>query len=176
MVLYGDTILIPDPILPWIEADREEERFRHILFIQQILGILHLKPLVDADLPYPAVVVFPSFEKTLEIRDSTTQDMLKAGISSFFSYYFNLAFSSIKEILVFLRREPSVFLKVLEKNSLFIAPGQTKATSIKEAIVEYRKEVHEWRSVEYLRKFDALSEAEQVWIGISDWHYHQLWA
>src|SRR5215212_5487525 len=27
LALYADTILIPDPILPWLEEERDEERF-----------------------------------------------------------------------------------------------------------------------------------------------------
>ncbi len=65
-VLYSDTVLIPDPVMPWLEKDRREERFRHVLLLQAVHTLLHLKPLVDADLHYPPVVVFPSYEKLLE--------------------------------------------------------------------------------------------------------------
>jgi len=51
MVLYADTILIPDPILPWVEDPRPEERFRDVLFLQSVFALLHLKPLIDTDLP-----------------------------------------------------------------------------------------------------------------------------
>jgi len=66
MLLYADTILIPDPILPWVEVDRKEERFRHVKLLEAAFFLLRLKPLVDADLPYPAVMVFQSWEKSLE--------------------------------------------------------------------------------------------------------------
>src|SRR6266567_2770298 len=35
MALYADTILIPDPVLPWLEVDRTEERFRHATCFKQ---------------------------------------------------------------------------------------------------------------------------------------------
>lgn len=60
MLLYADTILIPDPVLPWIEIGREEEKFRHVNLLQNMFLLLHLQPLVDADLTYPAIIVFPS--------------------------------------------------------------------------------------------------------------------
>ena len=70
VVLDSDTVLIPDPIMPWLERDRTEERFRHVLLLQAVHALLHLKPLVDADLHCPPVVVFPSWEKSLEDRDA----------------------------------------------------------------------------------------------------------
>lgn len=69
ITLYGDTILIPDPIMPWLERERVEERFQHVLVLKAAHAILQLKPLVDAALPYPPLVVFPSFEKSLEEDD-----------------------------------------------------------------------------------------------------------
>ena len=77
-LLYADTILIPDPVMPWIESDRKEERFRNIRMLEAVFGILHIKPLVDAEFRYPAVMVFPSWEKLLEHNDAQTQ----AGIST----------------------------------------------------------------------------------------------
>ncbi|MGI9421341.1 MAG: hypothetical protein ACR2RA_26225, partial [Geminicoccaceae bacterium] len=71
-LLYADTVLVPDPVLPWLESDRTEERFPDVKLLQAAFSILHLRPLVDADLPYPACVVFPSWEKTLEENDDLT--------------------------------------------------------------------------------------------------------
>ena len=59
--LYADTIFVPDPILPWIEVPREEEQFSQINLLQETFNLLKLKPLIDAKLPYPAVIVFPSW-------------------------------------------------------------------------------------------------------------------
>ncbi len=72
--LYADTIYVPDPLLPWIEIDRVEERFRHMELLLAYQTLLQLKPLVDAQLSYPAVIVFPSWEKSLETCDTVTQD------------------------------------------------------------------------------------------------------
>ena len=43
-LLYADTVLIPDPIAPWLERDRKEERFRHVLLLQAAHTLLQLKP------------------------------------------------------------------------------------------------------------------------------------
>ncbi len=37
-LLYADTILIPDPVMPWLETEREEERFRHVLILEARWG------------------------------------------------------------------------------------------------------------------------------------------
>ncbi len=51
MLLYADSILIPDPIFPWMESPRVEEGFRSVRFLETAFFLLHFKPLVDADLP-----------------------------------------------------------------------------------------------------------------------------
>jgi hypothetical protein len=53
-VLCSDTVLNPDPVLPWVESDRREERFGHVLLIQAVHALLQLKPLIDADLAQPS--------------------------------------------------------------------------------------------------------------------------
>ena len=68
MALYSDTVFIPDPIIPWLEVERKEERFNLVYLLQSCYYLLKYKPLIDADLPYPAIIVFPSFEKSLEQR------------------------------------------------------------------------------------------------------------
>lgn len=64
-LLYADTILIPDPVLPWIESARAEERFRDVLLLRQVFSLLRLRPLVEADIAYPAVFVFQSGRRHL---------------------------------------------------------------------------------------------------------------
>ena len=70
MLLYTDTVLIPDPVLPWLEINQSEERFQLTSMLEQVFYLSRLRPLVDAELPYPAIAVFPSFEKSLEDRDA----------------------------------------------------------------------------------------------------------
>jgi hypothetical protein len=72
-LVYADTILIPDPVFPWLESKRTEEKFRHVLMLKAAHTLLHLKTIVDADLAHCPVLVFPSWEKSLEENDPQTQ-------------------------------------------------------------------------------------------------------
>src|ERR1700733_3036088 len=44
LILYADTVLVPDPVFAWIETPRPEERFRHIQLLEAIFFLLRLKP------------------------------------------------------------------------------------------------------------------------------------
>ena len=78
LILYADTVLIPDPVLAWIEeTPRPEERFAHIQLLEAMFFLLRLKPLVDCASAYPPVIVFPSFERTLAQQDIATQGELE---------------------------------------------------------------------------------------------------
>lgn len=81
MLLYADTILIPDPVLAWMEAPRDDERFQHVLHIEAAFSLLHLKPIINAELPYPAVIVFPSSnEHQNEIAAYSDSQLVFQGI------------------------------------------------------------------------------------------------
>src|SRR6266478_8082538 len=98
MLLYADTILVPDPVLPWMEAPRDDERFQHVLHIEAVFNLLHLKPIVDAQLPYPAVMVFPSYERTLEIQDAKTQAFISEFLLTVLSNKSTREFESVADI------------------------------------------------------------------------------
>src|SRR5881394_622383 len=98
MALYADTILVPDPVLPWLEIERKEEKFRHVNLLQAVFFLLRLKPLVDADLPYPAVMTFQSWEKSLEQNDPVTKDRIDSFIVSFFSQFMGKPFANGTEV------------------------------------------------------------------------------
>jgi len=77
LILYADTVLIPDPVFVWIETPRPEERFSHIQLLEAMFFLLRLKSLVDCASAYPPVIVFPSFERTLAQQDIATQAELE---------------------------------------------------------------------------------------------------
>ena len=52
-LLLTDIVLIPDPILPWIEKERAEERFTNIRMIEAVFFILHLRELLQEDFEVP---------------------------------------------------------------------------------------------------------------------------
>jgi len=175
MLLYADTILIPDPILPWIEVEREAEKFQNVKLLQNIFILLHLKPLVDADLTYPAIIVFPSYEKTLETKDDETKRGIDRLVSDFFSYYTGNRFESMEAILHYAITSEKAFLQQVEKNRLFIPPGGVAGSNITKAIEDYRQDIKTWRSEQHAKTYLSLPDGALVMNGISErlvpqWH------
>ena len=166
MLLYADTILIPDPVLPWVEKERIEEKFRHVLFLENIFMLLHLKPIVDANLQHPAVFVFPSWEKTLEDKDAVTKDALEGLCVAFFSFYLGKRFENIEDILQYIQSSENDFLRLVDEKRLFIPPEGTGNETISESINLYREQIKTWRSEEYTRATNEWSNGSLVWNGI----------
>jgi hypothetical protein len=156
VALYADTALIPDPILPWIENPRVEERFRNVLFLETAFALLQLKPLVDADLPYPAVVVFPSYEKSLETLDTTTQNQINALALGILSAYLGRAFTTFPELADFAVTNESDFLAAVDRYRLFIAPGAEIGQPLQEGLESYLEAIREWRSDEHISELSNL--------------------
>jgi len=167
MLLYTDTILIPDPVLPWIEIQRKEERFASLHFLNNIFNLLHLKPLVDAKLQYPAVVVFPSWEKSLEKNDNYTQSAINNLTTLVFSYFLNREFPTIQDLMIFSNNEQNEFLEEVEKNNLFIAPGGKK-DKLTESLNTYKKFIKEQRSKDFLDSAKKLSDGSIILIGVME--------
>lgn len=175
MLLYTDTILIPDPVLPWIEVERSEEKFQHVNLLKNIFILLHLKPLVDADLTYPAIIVFPSFEKRLEANDPETKKGVENLLLNFLSFHTGYSFNSISSVFDFARTNEHLFLYQVEKHRLFISPGGKIGTPLKKAIKEYRKDIKTWRSEElanvYLNSLNGPLILTGIWERITpQWH------
>ena len=167
-MLYADTVLIPDPILPWIEDSREEERFRNVLFLQSIFALLHLKPLVDADLPYPAVIVFPSYEKSLERLDPTTQTGINGLLTGILSAYLGREFAGFEELKNFTVTNESDFLHGIDAHHLFVAPGGDIGQPLEDALNVYIEDIKRWRSADYLLGVSRLSKGMLVLIALME--------
>lgn len=168
MLLYADTIIIPDPVLPWIEVDRKYERFREMEFLETIFTLLHLKPLVTANLTYPAIAIFQSWEKLLELKDKQTQLSITALMLNFLSYYIGEYFESSEELMRYLKENEADFLGKVTSKNLFIAPGQKKGDNITEVLSVYRKFIKERRSSEFAKAIDKMSDGELVRVGIME--------
>ena len=149
--LYTDTIFIPDPVLPWLEVERTEERFKYVSLLEACHDLLRLKPLVDAELPYPAVVIFPSWEKSLEVSDEETRDGISHLILDFFSHYLNATFEDESEIKDYvLGRGREAFRKAVDQYSLFLAPEAETILPFDEAVEQYKRSIRTWRSQEWI--------------------------
>ncbi|MEN8131046.1 MAG: hypothetical protein ABFS45_12795 [Pseudomonadota bacterium] len=167
-VLYSDTVLIPDPVMPWLEKDRTEERFRHVLLLQAVHALLQLKPLVDADLPYPPVVVFPSWEKLLEDHDAQTQEGISQLLTDVLSNSLGEAFAGLEEVFDFAGRNSERFCETVDRNRLFVAPGGSVNEPLGEALSRYEKEMATWRSGDWVNAFGRLPIHRRVLTGISE--------
>ena len=155
--LYSDTVLIPDPVMPWLERERREERFRNVLLLQAVHTLLQLKPLVDEELPYPAVVVFPSWEKSLEEHDSQTRQGILRLLVDLLSRHLEMEFEDFSQIAKFVDDNPEAFYNAVDRERLFVGPGGSPGESLDKAIQRYEKHMDTWRSTEWLATYERLS-------------------
>jgi len=149
MLMYADTILIPDPVLPWVETPRKEERFRDVLFWEQVFILLHLKPLIDAEFTYPAIVVFPSWEKSLEAQDPQTREGQLSLVTAVLGDSLGHSFQNYRELVDFSHQHSTEFLQGVDKNRLLIGPGGDLGEPLNVSIQRYKDDIKTWRSTEY---------------------------
>jgi len=172
--LYADTILIADPILPWIESQREEEKFRDVLMLRQVFSLLRLRPLVDADLAYPAVFVFQSWEKTLQDNDPQTIEGIQQLTTGVIGAHLGCDLSSFEELLDFASSNPDRFMQGIEKANLFVAPGEAIAGDpISKQLTDYMDHVRHYRSSEHVRFLEQLTPPTLTINGILERMTHQ---
>ena len=165
-ILYADTVLIPDPIFAWIETERPEEAFRHIRLLETMFFVLRLKPFVDSDCAYPPVILFPSYERTLAMHDSTTQARLDHFYAGMFSQFLGRPFSTGGEVVDYASEKGQAFLSAVASKHLFIAPNGPLDEPLDAAIQRYRKEVRFWRTGDHLNRLEQLSDSQLVCNGI----------
>jgi len=162
LILYADTVLVPDPVLAWIETDRREEKFRHIQLLEAMFFLLRLKPLVDSECAYPPIIVFPSYERTLARRDPQTQEELEQFYLDTFSPLFEQDFDSFLDFMAFTTFNEDSFLEIVDRKGLFVGPGGPIGEPLRAAIGRYREDIQIYRSDEFLAHLSQLSEAEFV--------------
>src|SRR5260370_39133114 len=108
---------------PWLEMPRAEERFPAVEFLQAAFNLLQLKPLVDVDLAYPAIFVFPSWEKTLENKDSRTQTNIETLTCGVLSKKVGKKFERLGQLFAYAKEHENEFLGALEQSRIFLGPG-----------------------------------------------------
>lgn len=161
-LLYADTILIPDPVFPWLEVERTEEKFRHVLMLQAAHALLQLRPIVDANLEHCPVLVFPSWEKSLEQRDKQTLDGVLQMLADVFANYIDPRIGTSENVAEIVQARPEVVLRAIEEHRLFIAPGGSIGEPVAKALTRYEEDLRKWRSPEWLEEFTHLSPAQKV--------------
>lgn len=162
IILYTDTVLIPDPIFALIEAERPEEKFRSVRILEEMFFLLRLKPLVDADLGIPPVVVFPSFERILQQHDQTTREKLTEFVGGTLGILLNLPLTCIEDAVAFATAHPEEFLEAVRTKQLLVAPGGPIGEPLDEALQRYISEIGEWRTPSYMSFLSNLSDAQKV--------------
>ena len=145
-LLFSDTVLIPDPIMPWLEKKREEERFNHVIPLQMAFFILQLSDLIGSDFDIPSFFVFPSFEKSLEEHDAQTQENSFQLITDVFSHYVDSGIKAPQNIIEFATKYPDKYLQKIEESKLFVSPGSEPGESVRSALENYKAEMRQWRS------------------------------
>lgn len=165
-ILYADTVLVPDPLLPWFEEEREEERFRRIPLLQQTYHLLRYKSLVDAELPYPALLVFPTWERTQLAPEAPMRSEVNQFFLKFMSHYVGTTFESKEELLNFTQIHEKDFLQAVETQQLFIPPEGRKGMSVRDAVNHYRQWLEEWREGSYLEQSRQVSDTSLILVGI----------
>ncbi|MBN7771366.1 hypothetical protein KUV44_12520 [Marinobacter daepoensis] len=167
-ILVSDIVLIPDPLMPWLEAKREHEKFRFVNIIQAAYFILHLKNLLSQDFEIPPFFVFPSWEKSLEEKDQQTRDETNQLIADFFSFYVNREIISIDDVFDYVDSDEKNFLAGVEEKGLFISPGGEIGESLRDALKNYREEAEQWRTPEFNEMLAQAPEGRIVLNGIME--------
>ena len=167
-LLFSDTVLIPDPIMPWLEKEREEERFRHVMPLQMAFFVLHLSDLIGSEFDIPPFFIFPSWEKTLENHDQQTQRNTLQLIAEVFSYHIDSSLQSLEGVIEFADKYPDEFLQKVEKTELFVPQGGIIGGSITDAIENYQNEMRQWRSESWCERHFSMGNARLVINGICE--------
>lgn len=167
MGLYVDTQLIPDPIYPFFETDLQLKA-RHVELILNLHKILQLKPLVDARLPVPPIVVFPSFEKNLEEKDVITQVGINDLVLRVVGSACPATLLSMDELVKYTHERKDEFIHAMLAAQLFVPPGAMpgQVMSAREAIERHLAELREFRSPENMAAMERLPPEAVILIGI----------
>ena len=148
-MLVSDVVLIPDPIMPWLEAPREHEKFPLVFLIQAAYFILHLKVFLSEDFGLPPFLVFPSWEKSLEEHDQKTIESTRQLIADFFSYYINNEIENIDDVFELVDTDEEHFLAGVDKNRLFISAGGEIGEPLDTAFNNYITQAQKWRTTKF---------------------------
>lgn len=161
-LLYSDTVLIPDPVMPWLEKKRDEEQFGHVILLQMAFFILHLCDLKGGEFDLPPFFVFPSFEKLLEEHDQQTQENSIKLITDVFSHYVDSSIAQPQDIMEFATKHPEHYFRKIEEARLFVSPGSVPGEPIKSELENYKAEMRQWRSENWCNEFLSRGDVSVV--------------
>ncbi|MHB1290647.1 MAG: hypothetical protein ACYCY5_00460 [Sulfuricella sp.] len=155
--LYCDTQLIPDPVYPFFSGNLHLNAM-HLQLAIVLFYILPLRPLVDARLPEPPVLIFPSFEESLEEKDTITQSGIASLLVKVVAPACDASLKTIEELFEFARKHENSFLDAMSRERLFVPPGGDPKSvgTAQEAASIYLRELRGIRSEDILSGMERL--------------------
>jgi hypothetical protein len=148
-ILFSDTVLIPDPVLPYFERDRGEEKFIYINIVKAVFHVLQMKDLNSDSFDLLPFFIFPSWEKSLEEHDTHTQEQINQLVVDVFNHYIDTGIQSGQDIVEYSKKHEQTFYDRIEKSQLFVAPGRKPGDSVAIAMGHYRTEMLRMRSTRW---------------------------
>jgi hypothetical protein len=155
--LYCDTQLIPDPVYPFLTGELHLNALQLQLAIV-IFNILPLRPLVDARLPEPPIVVFPSFEESLEEKDAITQAGIASLVVKVVAPVCDSKLKTVEELFDYAARHEQQFLDAITRAKLFVPPDGdiNNIGSAREAVEIYLSGLKGIRDKEVLERMQRM--------------------
>lgn len=165
--LYCDTQLIPDPVYPFFSGNLHLNAM-HLQLAIVLFYILPLRPLVDARLPEPPVLIFPSFEEGLEEKDAITQSGIASLVVKVVAPACGADLKTIDELFEFAKINEDSFLDAVSREKLFVPPGgdHRNLGTAQEAASTYLRELKGIRSDDVLSAMEKLPRGVLVLNGI----------
>ena len=151
-LLLTDLVLIPDPILPWIEKERGDEKLKNLRMIEAVYFVLNLKDLLEEDFEIPPFFIFPSWEKLLEDKDDVTKENLNHLLYEFLSFYLNVKINCEEDLVNYLSKYSNDFFSAVQEKRLFISPNGMEIHNLKDSITNYRDYASQHRTTDWCEK------------------------
>jgi hypothetical protein len=167
--LYCDTQLIPDPIYPFF-AGKLNLNAARLQMALALYYVLQLRPLVDARLPEPPVVVFPSFEQPLDEGDATTMAGQASLLVKVVAPVLGAEINSPEELYEFAARHEEAFCAAVMRERLFVPPGADPNARLEpaQAAAMYLESQHGVRSASHVAKMKQFSLGQLLMLGIQE--------
>jgi hypothetical protein len=107
-------------VTAWPGVVEEPSTSASARLLEAIFCLLRLKPLIDADLGVPPIVVFPSVDRLLSQHEPVTRGKLTRFVGETLGSLLNLPLTSIENAVGFAKDNPKEFLQSVENQCLLI--------------------------------------------------------
>lgn len=145
-ILYSDTVLIPDPLMVYVETSRDDVKYIYVEITKTVYTLLQLKELNDISFTEIPFFIFPSWEKTLEEKDYQTKEESLSLVTDFFKYYVDTGINCPEEIVDYCSNNSSSFRnKILEHKLLFVPNGSAEM-KVNQSISLYKEYCRDLRT------------------------------